>query len=49
MPKDFIKQYEKFKAGEYGTMTSTGFAKMLEIGRATLYKYIEIYKSQAGK
>lgn len=44
LTKDFIKEYEKFKQGKYGDMTSTSFAKMLGIGRATLYKYINIYK-----
>jgi DNA invertase Pin-like site-specific DNA recombinase len=44
LPKDFIKQYDKFKSGGYGDMTAIGFAKMIGIGRATLYKYIEVYK-----
>ncbi|WP_039233401.1 recombinase family protein [Clostridium novyi] len=43
LPKDFIKQYESFKNGEYGKISSSGFAKMLGIGRSTLYKYIKIY------
>ncbi|WP_039245726.1 recombinase family protein [Clostridium novyi] len=46
LPKDFIKQYESFKNGEYGKMSSSGFAKMLGIGRSTLYKYIKIYKNE---
>ena len=36
---NFIKEYNKFKDGKYGDMTATGFAKMLGIGRSTLYKY----------
>lgn len=44
LPKDFRKEYLKFKNGEYGNMTATGFAKMLGIGRSTLYKYINIYE-----
>jgi len=40
---NFIKEYKKFKNSEYGKMTSTSFAKMLNIGRTTLYKYINIY------
>jgi len=44
LPKDFVKQYEKFKDGEYGKMSASGFAKMLGIGRSTLYKYIKIYE-----
>ncbi len=42
LPKDFVKQYKKFRRGEYGDITATGFAKMLGIGRSTLYKYIGI-------
>ena len=42
LPDNFIKEYRKFKNGDYGNMTSTGFAKMLGIGRSTLYKYINI-------
>ena len=40
LPKEFIKEYEKFLNGDYGEMTKTGFAKYLGIGRSTLYKYI---------
>lgn len=43
---DFIKQYDKFKKGEYGNISASGFAKMLGIGRSTLYKYIKIYDEQ---
>lgn len=43
VPADFIKQYEKFLNGEYGKTSHTGFAKMLGIGRSTLYKYINAY------
>ena len=44
LSKEFIREYEKFKNGVYGKMTALGFAKMLGIGRATLYKYIKIYE-----
>lgn len=44
LPKDFIKEYNKFKNGDYGKISATGFAKMLGIGRSTLYKYINIYE-----
>jgi DNA invertase Pin-like site-specific DNA recombinase len=47
LPENFIREYVKFKNGEYGKMTATGFAKILGIGRATLYKYIKIF--EAGK
>lgn len=42
LPKDFIKEYNKFKNGGYGDMSAMAFAKMLGIGRSTLYKYIRI-------
>lgn len=46
LPDNFIKEYKKFKSGQYGNMTATGFAKMMGIGRATLYKYVKIIKKQ---
>lgn len=46
LPKDFIKEYNKFKNKEYGNMSASGFAKMFGIGRSTLYKYISIAESQ---
>lgn len=45
LPKNFIKEYKKFRNGEYGNISSTSFSKMLGIGRSTLYKYIKIYNS----
>lgn len=38
LPQDFIREYEKFRDGEYG--------KMLGIGRSTLYKCINMYKGK---
>ncbi|WP_019279260.1 recombinase family protein [Clostridium botulinum] len=46
LPGNFKKEYEKFKCGKYGDMTAIGFAKMLGIGRSTLYKYIKIYNEK---
>lgn len=46
LPKDFIKEYKKFKKGEYGKMSAQSFAKMLSIGRSTLYKYIKLYEER---
>ncbi|WP_039239199.1 recombinase family protein [Clostridium novyi] len=43
LPENFKKEYQKFKNGKYGDVTAAGFAKMLGIGRSTLYKYIKIY------
>lgn len=42
IPQDFIKNYEKFKNGEYGKISATQFAKMQGLGRSTLYKYIKL-------
>lgn len=42
LPGNFVKEYEKFKKGDYGKMSAQGFAKMMGIGRSTLYKYIKI-------
>lgn len=39
---NFIKEYNKFKSGEYGNITASALAKMLGIGRSTLYKYIKL-------
>lgn len=44
LPKDFCKEYQKYKNREYGNMPAVSFAKMLGIGRSTLYKYIKIYE-----
>mgnify|MGYP002678483954 CR=1 FL=1 len=46
LPADFVREYKKFKDGEYGKMSAVGFAKMLGIGRSTLYKYINLYDEQ---
>ena len=42
LPKEFIKEYKKFKKGAYGCMSAKKFAEMLGISRSTLYKYIKI-------
>lgn len=44
LPGNFIKEYNKFKTGQYGNISASGFAKMLGIGRSTLYKYIKLYE-----
>lgn len=46
LPKEFIREYKKFKDGKYGDMSASGFAKSLGIGRSTLYKYIKIYEGK---
>jgi DNA invertase Pin-like site-specific DNA recombinase len=37
LPSNFIKEYKKFKDGDHGDMSTSEFAKMLGIGRSTLY------------
>lgn len=44
LPKEFIKEYKKFKDGLYGDMSASAFSKMLGIGRSTLYKYIKLHE-----
>lgn len=44
LPSNFVKEYKKFKNGDYGKMSAQGFAKMIGIGRSTLYKYIKLYE-----
>ncbi|MCS6130864.1 recombinase family protein [Clostridium botulinum] len=44
LPKEFIKEYKKFRDGAYGDMSASAFAKMLGVGRSTLYKYIKVYE-----
>lgn len=40
VPANFVKEYSKLKNGEYGNMSIVKFAKMLDMGRSTVYKYI---------
>jgi DNA invertase Pin-like site-specific DNA recombinase len=44
LPQEFIKEYTKFKNGKYGKMSASSFAKMIGIGRSTLYKYIRLFE-----
>lgn len=46
LPSNFVKEYKKFKNGDYGKMSAQGFAKMIGIGRSTLYKYIKLYEER---
>jgi len=41
IPEGFLKEYRDYKAGKYGDMTAVKFAKMIGIGRSTLYKYVK--------
>jgi hypothetical protein len=42
MLKEFTKYYKRWKAEE---ITAVEFAKLLKVGRATLYRYIKEYDS----
>lgn len=42
LTKEFLKEYKKYKNGEYGKISAVQFAKLLNISRATLYKYIAL-------
>lgn len=46
LPDNFKTEYDKWKSGGYGDMTATKFAKLMGLGRSTLYKYIHIYDSE---
>jgi DNA invertase Pin-like site-specific DNA recombinase len=46
LSQDFAKNYKKFLNGEFGNISAVRFAKMLGIGRSTLYKYINIYNTK---
>lgn len=48
LSKEFKREYKRYLKGDYGDMTKTNFAKMLGIGRSTLYKYINMYEKQKG-
>lgn len=46
VPDSFIKEYKKFKQGDYGDMSMTKFAKMMGMTRSTCYKYIDILEGR---
>lgn len=48
IPQDFFNEYKRFKSGEYGNITAAKFAKMIGIGRSTLYKYIRQIEREEG-
>ena len=47
VPTDFIREYNKLINGEYGSMSKVQFAKMLDMGRSTVYKYITMLNDKA--
>ena len=44
VPKNFIKEYNKFQSGEYGNMSVVQFSKLQGIAVSTFYKYVNILK-----
>lgn len=44
VPKEFIKEYNKFQSGEYGSISVVQFAKLQGIAVSTFYKYVTILK-----
>ena len=42
VPKEFIKEYDKFQNGEYGSMSVVQFCKIQAIAVSTFYKYTTI-------
>lgn len=47
VPKEFIKEYNKFQSGEYGSITVVQFAKIQGIAVSTFYKYANILKEKS--
>lgn len=46
VPKEFIKEYNKFQSGEYGNISVVQFAKLQGIAVSTYYKYVGILKEK---
>lgn len=46
VPKEFIKEYNKFQSGEYGSISVVQFAKLQGIAVSTFYKYVGILKEK---
>ncbi len=42
--KEFIKEYNKFQSGEYGSISVVQFAKLQGIAVSTFYKYVSALK-----
>ena len=45
VPKEFVKEYNKLQAGEYGNISIVKFSKMNGIAVSTFYKYASIIKA----
>lgn len=46
VPKEFIKEYNKFQSGEYGSITVVQFVKLQGIAISTFYKYVGILRKK---
>lgn len=46
VPKDFVKEYNKFQSGEYGRISVVQFARLQGIAVSTFYKYTTILKEK---
>ena len=46
VPNEFIKEYNKFQSGEYGSISVVQFAKLQGIAVSTFYKYVGILKGK---
>lgn len=46
VPKEFIREYNKFQSGEYGSISVVQFAKLQGIAVSTFYKYVGILKGK---
>ena len=46
VPKEFVKEYNKFRSGEYGSISVVQFTKLQGIAVSTFYKYAGILKEE---
>lgn len=46
VPREFVKEYNKFQSGEYGGISVVQFAKLQGIAVSTFYKYVGILKGK---
>lgn len=46
VPKEFIKEYNKFQSGEYGNISVVQFSKMQGIATSTFYKYASLLREK---
>lgn len=46
VPKEFVKEYNKFQSGQYGSISVVQFAKLQGIAMSIFYKYVGILKEK---